>query len=163
MSRFYWVSMSLEALCAMKNGSAIKARLGKLLRKLAILYLDMYNGFLVPTYDIGQALITNTFKWLLCMHESHKPSEFIAAIAQNLSLAPTILGKDELLDLCCNLVVLDLTLDIFGFAHHSVREFLEELPAYSAPSFNTLATKRRLVYLASRSQTLSVRRFLSDH
>ena len=75
------MSMSLVALYAMKNGSDIKARLGKLPRKLATLYLDIYNSFFMHTYDIGQALITNTFKWLLYMHEPLKSSEFIAAIA----------------------------------------------------------------------------------
>ena len=53
---------------------------------------------------------------------------------------------------------------IVDFFHlSSVQEFLEELPAYSAPSFKTLAAEYRLVCLASRSQTLSVRRYLSDH
>ena len=128
----------------MKNGSDMKARLGKLPRKLATLYLDVYNSFFMHKYDIGQALITNAFKWILYMHKPLKSSQFIAAIAQNLSPTPTIISTDELLDLCCKFVDLNLTLDIFRFGHPSPPPFTPLLahPAVTSKIFHTCAHGR---------------------
>ena len=154
--------MSLEALCSMKNDNDVLSRLGKLPRRLASLYLDIYQGFFENTYETSQALIKNTFKWLMCVDGPLKSGEFLAAIVQNLSPAPFTLVRDELLDLCCNFVTLDENLDMFRFAHPSVKEFLEGLVDYSSEASNALAAECCLVYLTSRAQIPSVRRFLAD-
>jgi hypothetical protein len=46
-----------------------------------------------------------------------------------------------IIDLCCSFVTFDESLDMFHFAHPSVREFLEDLPEYSAPLSNALAAE----------------------
>ena len=155
--------MSLEALCLMKTDNDVRSRLGKLPRKLASLYLEIYQDFFANTYETSQALIKNAFKWLLYIKEPLKSGEFLAAIAQNLSPAPATLKRDELLDLCCNFIILNKGLDTFRFAHPSVKEFLEDLADYTAESSNALAAECCLVYLTSRAQSPPVRRFLAEN
>jgi len=46
------------------------------------------------------------------------------------------------LNICCNLVVLDAELDVFRFAHLSVREFLEGMDNYSISEIHALAMER---------------------
>lgn len=155
--------MSLEALCLMNNDNDVRSRLGKLPRRLASLYLEIYQNFFANTYETSQALIKNAFKWLLCVEEPLKSGEYLAAIAQNLSPAPATLKRDELLDLCCNFIILDEGLDTFRFAHPSVKEFLEDLADYTTESSNALAAECCLVYLTSRAQSPPVRRFLVEN
>lgn len=147
----------------MKTDSDIELRLGKFPRKLATLYLEIYDECFVNTYRIGQTLIKNAFKWLLCIQETLKSGEFLAAIAQNLSPAPSTLSKDEIIDLCCNFISLDETLDTFRFAHPSVQEFLRDLPEYTLSSCHGIAAECCLVYLTSRSQSPSIKSFLAHH
>lgn len=47
----------------------------------------------------------------------------------------------DILDLCCNLVVFDDSLDVFRFCHASVREFLELQPRFSFQNVNIHATQ----------------------
>ena len=49
--------MSLEALCLMKTDDDVRSRLGKLPRRLASLYLEIYQDFFANTYETSQALI----------------------------------------------------------------------------------------------------------
>ena len=155
--------MSLEALCSMNNDNDVRSRLGKLPRRLASLYLEIYQGFFENTYETSHALIKNAFKWLLCVEEPLKSGEFLAAIAQNLSPAPPTLKRDELLDLRCNFIILDEGLDTFRFAHPSVKDFLKGLADYTSESSNALAAECCLVYLTSRAQSPPVRRFLAEN
>lgn len=161
-ARFRWVVMSLEALCAMKNDYDILARLGKLPRKLAVLYKEIYDDLFMHSYDVGQPLIKNTFKWLLCIRDSMSSHEFLAAIAQTVSPAPATLTREELLDLCCSFVAYDTGRDRFEFAHPSVREFLEGLPDYARTSSHAAAAECCLVYMIGRAESLKARNFLSE-
>lgn len=161
-TRFRWVGMSLEALCAMKNDYDIMARLGRLPRKLAALYKEIYDDLFVHTYEVGQPLIKNTFKWLLCIKDSLSSYEFLAAIAQTVSPAPATLTRDELLDLCCSFVAYDAGLDRFEFAHPSVREFLEGLPDYTETSSHAATAECCLVYMIGRAESPTARSFLSE-
>lgn len=80
-ARFRWVGMSLEALCAMRTDCDVLERFGKLPRKLAVLYKEIYDDLFMNSHDVGQPLIQNTFKWLLCIRDSISSHEFLAAIA----------------------------------------------------------------------------------
>ena len=51
-------------------------------------------------------------------------------------------SNDILLDMCCNLVVLDVELDVFRFAHLSVREYIEDLDEYTNIEIHKLAAER---------------------
>lgn len=68
------------------------------------------------------------FSLLLLARHGLKLAAFLALVR------PTQhhLALQEVLDICCNLVVLDETLLVLRFAHLSVREFLETLPEYNS-------------------------------
>ena len=61
------------------------------------------------------------------------------------------------------MIIFDSVLDIFRFAHLSVREFLEKRLEYGAAKTNSLATKRRLLDFLSIANHLLTRNFLSSH
>jgi hypothetical protein len=83
-------------------------------------------------------------KWLLCAQRPLNTAEFIAAISITSSGEHIPLKIPELLDMCCNMVVLDEEIDIFRFAHLSVREYFEGKSGYAAIEAHCLALERCL-------------------
>ncbi len=59
------------------------------------------------------------------------------------------LSAEDLLDLYCNFVVLDTEIDVFRFAHLSVREYLEIKAGYDSESSHALAAQFCLKYLCT--------------
>ena len=157
------MSLQLDALCACKTDSDILDRLGRLPYKLAALYLETYNDMLAHENGAGQKLIRDTFRWLICAQREIKSGHFLAAISLHVSKVPETLRRDQLLDLCCNSVVYDEDLDIFRFAHLSVKEFLETLPQFSPAVSHSMAAEYCLAYIMSRAESPPVQRFLADH
>ena len=107
--------------------------------KLEQLYLEIYEDLSSYKGDTGRALIDNVLKWLLCAQRTLKSTEFVWAVTVNVDIALEDITKDHVLDLCRNLVLYDEGLDIFRFAHLSVREFLEKRPEFYAMPCNLLA------------------------
>ena len=157
------MSLQHDVLCACKIDSDILDRLGRLPYKLAALYLETYNDMLAHKNGAGQKLIRDTFRWLICAQREIKSGQFLAAISLHVSKVPETLRRDQLLDLCCNFVVYDEDLDIFRFAHLSVKEFLETLPQFSPAVSHSMAAEYCLAYIMSRAESPSVQRFLADH
>jgi hypothetical protein len=60
------------------------------------------------------------------------------------SIQDCIYDAQKILDLCCNLVILDKDTRQFSFIHASIREYLLQLPEYSASAINSLAVERCL-------------------
>ncbi|KAL8645974.1 MAG: hypothetical protein Q9210_006409 [Variospora velana] len=60
--------------------------------------------------------------------------------------------KEEVLSLCCNFVVLDDTLDVYRFAHASVREFLGAQPGFDSQEINAQAAEEALHVIQSASR-----------
>lgn len=89
-----------------------------------------------------------------------KNYEFRIAVAGNLSIRPEDLEKEHILDLCQNLVVFDDGLDVFRFAHLSVREFLEQQPEYDQDSCHALAAEVCLLQLMESSKDTAAKKFL---
>ncbi|KAF6225375.1 hypothetical protein HO173_012759 [Letharia columbiana] len=104
----------------MKLDQDVRARLGRLPPKLEQLYLEAYeNNLLKYLGEVGQSIISNIMKWLLCAQRQMKSSEFCTAVA--MYTVPTEeLTKEHVLDLCHNFVVFDNGSDVFRFAHLSV-------------------------------------------
>jgi len=145
--RFRWVSMQLEALCAMKIDNNVLERLGKLPRKLTAIYRDIYDRLFENAYMTSEALIKNIFRWLLCARETLPSAAFFSVIVQNISPKPKNVTNDKILDLCCNFVIYDEHRDIFPFVHASVEEFLRNLPTYSVPKSNAVVAECCLALL----------------
>lgn len=70
--------------------------------------------------------------------------------------------KEQVLDLCHNLVVYDEGLDVFRFAHLSVREFLEKRPEFSDISCNILAAESCLLQMVASVDCSSAASYVTD-
>lgn len=142
---------------------AIKERLGKLPPTLKELYEDVHENFIQYSSNIEQALTRNVLAWLLCSQQPLKSKDFIAMVSVTSSKFLTDVSVDQILHLCCDFVVYDSELDVFRFAHLSVREFLEERPDYSVSIVNALACQSCIFMLVTSAPHPAVPEFLWRH
>ena len=98
-----------------------------------------------------------------CVHDGNSNLANFFLLSHLTSNVPEPVTRSQLLDLCCNFVVYDDELDIFRFAHLSVKEFLETLPLFSPAISHSLAAEHCLAYVMRRAQSLTIQRFLADH
>ena len=160
---FRWASLQLELLCTMKLDQDVRTRLGRLPPKLEQLYQETYeNNLLKYPGEVGQSTIKNIMKWLLCAQRQMKSSEFCTAVAMN-TVPAEELTNEHVLDLCHNFVVFDDGLDVFRFAHLSVREFLEKRAEYVANSCHLLAAETCLLQFIGSSNWSAAEAFLQHH
>jgi ankyrin repeat protein len=121
----------------MKTAKAVRQALGRLPKSLEESYDVIYNQMLDADPDTlrnSEAVI----RWLLCAKRQLRTGEFISAIyASTHSDGDDSSDNDdepllveEILDICCNLVVWDQSLDTFRTAHLSVREYFEKMDQF---------------------------------
>ncbi|TVY44278.1 Vegetative incompatibility protein [Lachnellula occidentalis] len=127
---FRWASMQLQHLTTLKTDEDIHNDLGKIPPSLEVLYQEIYERITTNRGSISKVLARNTFSLLLRLKENLLPSEFVKLVQDNEQGSSSAMPPNTILDICCNLVVLDKTLDVFRFAHLSVREFFEKLPEF---------------------------------
>lgn len=89
----------------------------------------------------------NAFIWLLCAQEQLRSSVFLAMVSKTKDGSTPTISRENLLELCNNLVLFDETLDAFRFSHLSVREFLEGEHAYQITTAHALAAEQCLLNL----------------
>ena len=145
-NRFRWVSLQLDFLRGLKYEPAVRSRLQQLPTKLLHLYDETYSQTLESRAEEEQLLIQNALRMLLCLHTPLRTGDFMLALC---SCEEASLSAEDLLDLCSNFVVLDTELDIFRFAHLSVREFLETKDDYAPARNHALIAELSLRYLSS--------------
>jgi hypothetical protein len=150
--RFRWVELQLQFICSLKTTRAITNRLGKLPRKLGGIYEDIYASNIDHYEEEDKITAEKIFRWLLCSQRPLRSSEFCTAISLNED--GEILLTETVLQLCCNFVVHDQELDVFRFAHLSVREYLEEKKdVYSTTLNHATAAKACLATLMPLSDS----------
>lgn len=122
--------MQLQHLTTLKTDEDISHHLGKIPPSLEALYQDIYERITTNRGSISKVVARNTFSLLLRLKENLLPSEFVKLVQDEDQGSSAAMPSNTILDICCNLVVLDKTLDVFRFAHLSVREFFEKLPEF---------------------------------
>jgi ankyrin repeat protein len=116
----------------LKLAADIADRLGRLPDTLEGSYFEIFQQ-IQASGNYAARLATLTFQWLLYVQYDLSTEAFAgivsAALVQGNDLAIGV-SANEVLDVCANLVVVQRGIDgeTFGFAHLSVREFLEKLP-----------------------------------
>ncbi|KAH0536560.1 hypothetical protein FGG08_006568 [Glutinoglossum americanum] len=143
---FRWASLQLQGLCnsrRIKIEADVREELGNLPKELADIYAKIYEQIEESGYW-SRIFAKRALKWLLCAQRPLSLDEFLAALSTESSKP---LEKEDVLNLCCNLVVWDNALNIFRFAHLSVREFLEERAEYSSVEANKIAAETCLLHL----------------
>ncbi|KAL8958324.1 MAG: hypothetical protein Q9193_004597 [Seirophora villosa] len=131
---FLWVSLQMQNLCdpeRMKIASDVEDALSCLPPTLSQLY-EVILKRIGNTAPRGQSTARKALRWLLCAREPLTPRVLIEILGFNWNnnVQASHVLKEQVLSLCCNLVVLDDTLDVYRFAHASVREFLGAQPGF---------------------------------
>lgn len=121
--------MQLQSLTELKTDADIRLRLGKVPPSLHQLYLEIYDNITYNHGPVSQAIARNAFCLLLGAKDDFTVEMFLALVTPDKDQPISV---QELLDICCNLIVLDETAKIIRFAHLSVREFFESLPNYAS-------------------------------
>ena len=147
----------------MRTDDGIRERLGKLPQTLAELYKEIYERFSRYEAEADRHITINALAWLLCARETLETEQFITAISVGPVKRFNNVSREQVLQLCCNFVTYDATLNIFRFAHLSVREFLEQQPEYSASATNSLAAEVCLLHVVAASQNLATEKFFDRH
>ena len=160
---FRWAALQLELLCTMKLDQDVRARLGRIPPKLEQLYQEIYDKNLLKyPGEVGQSIINNIMRWLLCAQRPMKASEFCTAVVLNV-IPEEELTKEHVLDLSHGFVVFDDSLDVFRFAHLSVREFLEKQDEYAAISCHLMAAETCLLQFIGSSDWSAAKVFLQHN
>ena len=145
--RFRWVSLQLQYLCLFKEEQTIWKRLGELPGTLRDLYKEIYRERIENLVEEEMLITKAAFKLLMCQQESLNTRDFLVSL-QFCREERTLVPIETLLDLCANFVILDRELDVFRFAHLSVREFLEEREGFDTASNHAVAAECCLRYLS---------------
>lgn len=134
--------MQLQYLCTIKVAGLVEQRLGKLPQNLRKIYEETYTERFREYQDEEKALVQCALQWLLCSHEPLNTETFLTLTSSSSYQKAVIeLSRDALLDLCFNFIVHDAELDVFRFAHLSVREYLESVEVYQPETSHAAAAE----------------------
>ncbi|KAH0557050.1 hypothetical protein GP486_005162, partial [Trichoglossum hirsutum] len=167
---FRWVSLQIQNLSdprRMKVEGDVRKELGRLPKELKDIYDIIHEQ--IEDSGVDSCLIAKkALKWLLCAQKPLSTTEFIAAVYVDTDGEYASITHIQMLNMCCNLVVLDTELDIFRFAHLSVREYLEGRKDYKSDLTHAIAAERCLdVLLAdtelTQPQTLRMNATLAQY
>lgn len=121
-SRFLWVSLQLEAIGnteQIKDIESIRQALASLPTSLRESYQIIHKR-IQHMGENPRKIAVQTLQWLQCAKRKLTIPEFLAAVGR-FANSPTISVKN-IIDYCCNLVVVDSNSDTLRLAHVSVLE-----------------------------------------
>jgi len=127
--RFRWVSTSLQTLCnshTMHLEADVRNALGRLPSELDDLYSIVMKD-INDMADPSRAIARTVLQWLLSAKQPLSSEEFVKALNTG---SETTVNREDILNICSNLVKLDEAVDSFEFMHLSIREYLEKRPEY---------------------------------
>ena len=144
--------MQLQFLQTLKIPAAVRKRLGQLPVTLREAYNDTYEIRLESYVEEEKSIAKSAFKLLLSLRTRLDHAEFIQALSF-CSEDLIALSNEELIDLCCGFLTLDIEQNVYRFAHLSVREYLETKSEYSPESSHALAAQFCLRYLCTSNDS----------
>lgn len=138
---FRWATLHIDNLCdsrRIKVASDILDEVGRLPKTLSELY-DVNHGRILQYARPSRNICQRILKWLMCAKRLMNTEDLIAAVT--FPSERNVLDRQSILDLCSNMVTIDDN-GLFRFAHLSVREYLETLPAYDAGECHAFVLQR---------------------
>ncbi|KAL8835809.1 MAG: hypothetical protein Q9176_006690 [Flavoplaca citrina] len=149
---FLWAHLQIQSLCDPER-MIVASDVEDALQRLPTTLIALYSNILDRIDRIaphGQFLATKILSWILCARIPLDQKILTQMLQPSGSENP--FPAQDVLGLCCNLLVLDNSLNVFRFAHASVREFLESQPRFSFQKINSDAAKEcvRAIVKASR-------------
>ena len=139
----------------MKVAADVKRELSRLSPEISVIYRNIHQQ-IMDSGEYSRSVGKAVFKWLLCAKRPLSVQAMIEAVSTiDDDGELVILTKDEILQVCANLVVVDSELNIFRVAHVSVQEYLEkEVPDYTQTELHSFAALRCLEEFSSERQEL---------
>ncbi|KAL8992618.1 MAG: hypothetical protein Q9169_006964 [Polycauliona sp. 2 TL-2023] len=138
---FLWARLQIESLCdpeRMRIAGDVEDALDHLPTTLFDIYSDIL-GRINRIAPHGRLLAMKTIRWLLCARMPLNSPILLPVLQSSHNEYPLLI--QEVLGLCCNLVVLDDSLNVFRFAHLSIREYLESHPEFTSQDNNLEAAQ----------------------
>ncbi|KAH8817009.1 hypothetical protein F5884DRAFT_748483 [Xylogone sp. PMI_703] len=126
---FRWVSLQLQNLCnpyRMKLESDVRMEIERLPRTLSERYAAIYSQ-IEQSSENSRRIGKKALAWTLAANAFINTDDLIALIASGTNSSPCELSVQSILDLTCNLLIVDSKMNTFRFAHLSVREYLESV------------------------------------
>ena len=121
---FLWVLLQIDSLCRLKFESDVRLAAQRLSQdSLEHLYAGIYGRIRESSASV-RSIATRAFSWLLCSREALSPGALLDAVKNTASKYEGGLGLSQLCDICCNLLVVDVSINRIRFIHVSVQEFL---------------------------------------
>ena len=158
MIRFLWVTLQLQNLCSLRLHveEDLLAELGRLPEDLADTYAQVFEhvGRLAPQ---SRVIAERSLKWLLCQAGEFSEAEFLAAVSIGTERESFNLTKETILFICGNLVMFDQELEVFRFAHLSLREYLETQPNFTLSVAHALGAEISLLICLQRYTELTAK------
>lgn len=139
----------------LKTEAAIRERIGHLPNKLSDIYDEILRRIEAYPSVEDQEYTRNALCWLLCSICPLDINQFLTLISTS---SHHQVSLDQILDLCCNLVVFDTASSTFLFAHLSVREYLEAHPKYVPRELHKVAATACLDTLVGSCKSLVTKR-----
>lgn len=117
--RFIWVKHQIKRVCDEMTEDSILKALTELPEDLDEIYLEILCTIRAHQSKRTVTMAETALKWVLYAVRPLSPEELIGAVSTSCGLT-----VPALLDICHNLLVLDVGLGVLRFAHFSVQEFL---------------------------------------
>ncbi|CAG8960929.1 hypothetical protein HYFRA_00002467 [Hymenoscyphus fraxineus] len=155
---FRWASMQLQYLTTLKTEEDVRSQLLRVPPSLEVLYKEIYDTISANQGKNSQRVARNTVCLLLRLKENLLPSEFIKLVQES----SAHLNTNAILDICCNLVVLDKTLNVFRFAHLSVREFFEKLPDFWVHKSHSIVASITMKHIDTAKRSEWVKKYTRE-
>ncbi|KAK5128139.1 hypothetical protein LTR08_004175 [Meristemomyces frigidus] len=157
---FRWVELQIKFLCTLRKRSILLERLDKLPPGLEQIYEDLYEQNMKELGEEQAEVVKRILAWLLVAQRPLHTSEMCELVC-----APEEpdMSNETVLDMCFDLVRLDLGQDQFRFSHLSVREFLEKRPSeFAGMSMHSMATCACLS-LVTRRDVIEAEDYATTH
>ena len=125
----------------MKLEKDVRKELGRLPPGIGELYENIYHQ-LESSGEGSRSDAIAILSWLLISRRPLSTKALIEAVSTIEDGELSLISKNDVLTICCNLVVADGETDTFRFAHLSVQEFLQKRPAYQPQALHAVAATR---------------------
>ena len=126
---FQWAYLQIRQLLEeCRTPVAIRDRLGHLPKDLKVAYDEIYAK-IQGRHSYERQLAQRAFEWVLVSLVPIPTEQLLVAVSQDPDSGEFInsiqVDEDLLLELCCNLLVIDSQFHVWRFSHLSVAEYLE--------------------------------------
>ncbi|KAI6081499.1 hypothetical protein F4821DRAFT_26052 [Hypoxylon rubiginosum] len=139
---FLWVKLQLDFLCRKKAKHDIITAIEQgLSSDLDALYGQAFDQIFSPDNnaekkDVAKLVAQQLFSWLLFSRRPMTIEATRAALSTDQDIH--LLGSDDLVDMCFNLIMVDSELGVFRFCHPSARDFMQQKVIFTSTTANQL-------------------------